>query len=146
MRMSESQERFISYSLSNLLPEDSKLVLDNKLRILSQLRPLDEACSIVEQQQFSDQEWVLLREVLATHPYFCPFANLLAAQTGTSLEECQRVVNRALEEREEGDLDTVLRPVRNTLSRCRLKTRHFGLDIRSMIETGYMLMPDNRPN
>ena len=142
MRMSELQERFISYGLSNLLPEDSKLVLDNELRILSELRPLGEACNIVEQQQFTDQEWILLCMALASHPYYCPFADLLAAQTGRPLEKCQRAVNRALEE---GDIDAVMRPVRNTLSRCRLKTRPFGLDIRSMIETGYVLMPD-RPN
>ncbi len=142
MRMSEAQKRFISYSLSNLLPEDSKLVLDNELRILSELRPLGEACDIVEQQQFTDQEWILLCTVLASHPYYCPFADLLSAQTGKSLEKCQRVINRALEE---GDIDVVMRPVRNILSRCRLKTRPFGLDIRSMIETGYVLMPD-RPN
>jgi len=34
-----------------------------------------------------------------------------------------------------------MRPVRNLLGRARLKLRPFGIDIRSMIQKGYMLIP-----
>ena len=33
-----------------------------------------------------------------------------------------------------------MRPVRNVLSRTRLKTRAFGIEISSILETGYILM------
>ena len=114
------------------------MVLDAQLRILTQLQIQDDA-SIIEQQQFTEAEWYLFREVLAAYPYYCPFANLLSAQTSWSLERSQKAVNRAIDE---GDIDALMRPVRNTLSRVRIKLRFFGLDARSVIETGYMLMPE----
>jgi hypothetical protein len=33
-----------------------------------------------------------------------------------------------------------MRPVRNVLSRTRLKVRSFGIEISSILETGYVLM------
>lgn len=138
---SETHERFSSYSLSGLLPENHALVLDHELRVLTQFQTVGQACTIVEQQQFTDQEWELLCALIETYPYYCPFAHLLAAKEGKSLSRCEQVVNRALNE---GDINEVMRPTRNILSRVRLKLHCFGIDIRSMIETGYMLLPDKQ--
>lgn len=40
-----------------------------------------------------------------------------------------------------GIWDQVLRPARNTMSRVRLKINDIGIDITSIVETGYMLTP-----
>ncbi len=45
----------------------------------------------------------------------------------------------------EGIWDQEMRPVRNVLSRTRLKMRTFGFDISSILETGYILMFESRP-
>jgi hypothetical protein len=43
---------------------------------------------------------------------------------------------------DEGDIDDIMRPVRNLLHRARIKLHRFGLDVRSIQETGYMLVHD----
>lgn len=138
---SDIPERFSSYSLTGLIPENHALVLDHALRVLTQFQTVDQARTIVEQQQFTDQEWELLCALIETYPYYCPFACLLAAKEGKSLKRCEQVVNRALDE---GDINEVMKPVRNILSRVRLKMHCFSIDIKSMIETGYMLLPDEQ--
>jgi hypothetical protein len=47
---------------------------------------------------------------------------------------------RLQEAQESGIWDQEMRPVRNVLSRTRLKTRTFGIEISSILETGYILM------
>jgi hypothetical protein len=39
-----------------------------------------------------------------------------------------------------GTWDHEMRPLRNVLSRTRLKIKDFGMDILSILETGYILM------
>jgi hypothetical protein len=139
---SRQDERFLNYSLAGLLPQESRFVLDAELHVFSQLAPLSENCTIVEQQQLTAVEFDILSTVLSQHPYYCPLVNLLAAYRHSSVERCLPLLTRALEE---GELEYVMRPVRGLVSRVRAKLRPFGLDIRSMLETGYMLLPDDKP-
>lgn len=138
---SDNSERFSRYSLSGLLPENNAVVLDHELRILTQFQTVGQARTIVEQQQFAAQEWELLSALIENYPYHCPFAHLLAAKEGKSLSRCEQIVNRALNE---GDINEMMKPVRNVLSRVRLKLHCFGIDMKSMLETGYMLLPDQQ--
>ncbi len=57
--------------------------------------------------------------------------------TDTTVERCRQ---RLQEAQEAGVWDQEMRPVRNVLSRTRLKTRAFGIEISSILETGYILM------
>jgi hypothetical protein len=114
-------------------------VLDRELQILTLLKEEPGDCSIIEQQQFTDQEFFLLLELFGQYPDYTPLADMLHAQTGRGLERCQQQVMRALDE---GYIDEVIRPVRNVLSRVRIKVRNFEIDIRSIMTTGYMLVPD----
>ena len=47
---------------------------------------------------------------------------------------------RLQEAQDEGLWDYTMRPVRNVLSRTRLKMRSVGVEIASILETGYVLM------
>ena len=136
--MSET-ERFANFSLTGLLPENSKLVVNREQRILTQLRSTATDCVIVEQQTLTDTEIDLVLALLEWHPYHCPLENILAAYSGRSVEQCRKQINRALEE---GLIDGLMRPARNRLSLFRPKLHVFGLDARSIIETGYMLIAD----
>lgn len=129
------EERFMTYSLSGLLPEGQTLVADAQLRILSLLGE----SQMIEQQHLTDNEYFLVMELLASYPYHCPLEQLLSTTSGRSLSRCREQVMRALEE---GSIDFLMRPTRNLLSRCRVKLHPFGIDIRSIIGTGYQLLPD----
>ena len=61
--------------------------------------------------------------------------------TGKSIEQCREKVLWGLEE---GAVDVVMRPVRNLLGRCRMKLRPFGIEIKSIVHMGYLLVPLKR--
>jgi hypothetical protein len=54
------------------------------------------------------------------------------------VERARKLLNQALED---GDVENMLKPMRNVMSRVRLKVRAMGLDIVSIYQTGYILMP-----
>jgi hypothetical protein len=132
------EERFVTYSLGDMLPEGDKIILDRELRILTQVRVPDGI--IIEQQRFTDNEYYLLIEILSSFPYYCPLEKMLSAHYGRSLERCRQDFIRA---RQDGSIDALMRPVRNVLSKVRLKIHPFALEISSILDTGYILMQDN---
>jgi len=97
--------------------------------------------TIREQQLLSVSEMAVIEPLLSNYPDYCPYEVVLCAMTGRSLEKCRE---RVLWELEEGEVNAVMRPVRNLLGRCRLKMRPFGIEIRSMIHIGYLLVPLRR--
>src|SRR6266516_4659874 len=131
----KSVERFVNYSLSDLLPEGDHVVLDRELHILSHIH-MPEGF-IMEQQSFTYNEYILLVALLESYPYFCPFATLLSTFLVRPVERCEHEIQIA--RREKGGFDTLMRPVRNNLSRIRIKLDPFGVDIKSIVETGYIL-------
>ncbi len=56
----------------------------------------------------------------------------------------ERMRRRWYAAQEEGVADSVLRPVRNVLSRVRLKVQAMGLDVVSLLDLGYQLLPLTR--
>jgi len=130
-----SSERFRPYSLSGLLQEGHRLVLDTALGILTQI---GEPCVFVQQQHVATEEMVLITELLSAFPYAALDATLLAAKTQRDLRKCQEEVNWAYDN---GEWDVVMRPVRNVISRCRLRLHPFDIDVKSIVQTGYILMP-----
>jgi DNA-binding response OmpR family regulator len=132
--LSEPDDRFISYQLKVL---EGMFIFDPETKTVTLL--VQEQPVIVEQQRFTDQEFDILKTLFDQHPEYCPLAELLAAQSARSLPQCRTEVMRALDE---GCIDEIIRPVRNLLHRARIKLRRFGLDVRSIQETGYLLVPD----
>ncbi|TMD42709.1 MAG: hypothetical protein E6I90_12525, partial [Chloroflexi bacterium] len=96
--------------------------------------------------QFTNSEICVLKPLLESYPHFCPYEVLLANfNSGNVTEQAvDRCRERLQEAQEAGDWDQEMRPVRNVLSRTRLKMQTFGIDIFSILETGYVLMFQSR--
>jgi hypothetical protein len=126
-------QRFKHFCLQ-ALTGDRVLVLNGEQCILSAVAEGE----IVEQQMLAPSEMYVIEELLKTYPEYCPNEVLLSAMTGQSIERCQEKVLWGQEERA---VDAVMRPVRNLLGRCRMKLRPFGVEIKSLTNMGYVLIP-----
>jgi hypothetical protein len=134
------------FPLQGVLPEGQTLVLNTALGTLSLLSKGDTLPRLLIQQQFTSSELSLLLPLLEQFPHYCPYEVMFASFyngviTEETIERCRVQLQEALED---GCWDQQLRPVRNVLSRIRFKLRGFGLDIMSILETGYILMVTSR--
>ena len=149
--LQENAEEVLHFSLQGLLPVGHTLALNTILGTLSHLAcENDRPCMLME-QQFTTSEICVLLPLLEAYPYYCPYEVLLASfNSGRATETTiARSRKRLQEAQEAGVWDQEMRPVRNVLSRTRLKTRAFGIEISSILETGYILMQmprHKRPN
>jgi hypothetical protein len=98
--------------------------------------------AIVAACQLTWQEWFVLLPVIASYPDFCPYNVMHAAFnkaciTEENIVEAQEILNSATASKK---WDAEVRPLRNVLSRARLKIQAaFHLDVYSIFETGYLL-------
>jgi hypothetical protein len=141
-------EQILYYTLQDALPEGHALVLNTRLGTLSYLQTVDGKWPrMLVQQQFTNSELSLLRPLLEHYPHYCPHETMFANfYNGTVTERTiARARERLQEAMEYGTWDHEMRPVRNVLSRTRLKIKDFGMDILSILETGYMLMVTAKP-
>lgn len=94
-------------------------------------------------QQFTPSELSLLRPLLSHYPHHCPHEVMFASfsQNTTAEEVVAHTRLRLQKAIEDGTWDHEMRPLRNVLSRMRLKLKDFGLDVLSILETGYLLLP-----
>jgi hypothetical protein len=131
-----------------LLPASHTLVLNRKLGTLSYLSKGTDHPRLVMQQQFTTSELSLLLPLLELYPDYCPYEVMFASfYNGTITEETVELCRQRLYEAlERGTWDQQLRPLRNVLSRTRMKLRAFGIDISSILETGYILIINAGPD
>lgn len=136
----------IHFTLNNLLPAGHTLALNLALGTLSLLNYGKDGPELMAQQQFTDSEICVLKPLLESYPHFCPYEILLASFNSMRVtdKEVARSRERLQEAQEAGVWDHEMRPVRNVLSRTRLKMHAFKVDIFSILETGYVLMPRSR--
>jgi len=140
--LQESNEEILHFSLQGLLPVGHSLALNTTIGTLSHLVCKQDRPHMLTEQQFTTSEICVLMPLLESYPYYCPYEVLVASfntgrVTDTAVERCRE---RLQEAQEAGIWDQEMRPVRNVLSRTRLKTRAFGIEISSILETGYILM------
>lgn len=144
--MTQQQENAIVYfTLETLLPECHALAVNFALGTLCLLAPSN--CEqpyplLLAEQQFTTNELCVLLPLLQHSPHYCPYEVLLASfyhgnTDETAIERSRTRLNEALVA---GIWDQEMRPLRNILSRTRLKMRGFSLEIASIFETGYVLM------
>ena len=134
----------LHYSLEGLLPTGHTLATNVLLGTVS-LIAQDATWPyprLVAEQQFTMSEVSLLLPLLDSHPHYCPYEVLLASFdhrriTEATIERCRE---RLQEAQDEGLWDYTMRPIRNVLSRTRLKMRVVGVEINSILEIGYILM------
>ena len=141
-------EQILYFTLQDALPDGHTLVLNIRLGTLSYLHTDDGRWPrMLVQQQFTNSELSLLRPLLDHYPHYCPHEVMFANFYNGTVSE--KTIARARERLQEaldyGTWDHEMRPVRNVLSRTRLKLKDFGLDVLSILETGYMLMVTPRP-
>lgn len=137
----QESEDILHFTLNGLLPKGHTLALNTNLGILSQLFCDNGLSRLLGQQQFTTSEIYVLLPILEAHPYYCAYETLLASYNHGKVTEVNVARYRTLleEAQEAGVWDQEMRPVRNVLSRARLKLHSFGIDIISLHETGYML-------
>ncbi len=140
--MQDSNEEILHFSLQGLLPAGHMLALNTTLGTLSHLAYIQDRPRMFMEQQFTTSEICVLMPLLEAHPYYCPYEVLLSSFNNGRITEASvaRCRERLQEAQEAGVWDQEMRPVRNVLSRTRLKTRAFGIEISSILETGYILM------
>ncbi len=137
-----SMESVMHFSLPGLLPQDQILALNQALGVLSCLSYNHEGPRLLAQQLFTSSELSVLRPLIESYPDYCPYEVLFASfNYGGYISEKNVLESRKMlqEAMEDGTWDQELRPLRNVLSRTRLKLRDFGIEINSILETGYML-------
>ncbi|GAC1349746.1 MAG: hypothetical protein NVSMB27_25740 [Ktedonobacteraceae bacterium] len=136
----------VHYPLPGLLKANHTLALNTPLGTLSLLSYSVDGPRLIAEQQFTDSEICVLKPLLESHPHFCPYEVLLASFNSGNVTELAiaRCRQRLHEAQEAGVWDQEMRPVRNVLSRTRLKMHTFEVDIFSILETGYVLMQRSR--
>jgi hypothetical protein len=141
----QRDEEIRYYCITELLPAGHTLALNVFLGTLV-LIAQDAAWPyprLMAEQQFTESELSLLLPLLNSHPRYCPYEVLLASfdhrmVTEAAIERCRE---RLQEAAAEGQWDYTMRPMRNVLSRTRLKMRSFGIEVNSILEIGYCLLP-----
>lgn len=135
-------DQYQRFSLSGLLPPGHVLVLNMVLGTLSRLYIVGDLPHMLIEQQFTTTEITCLVPLLGQFPYYCPYENLHASwyHGGTSERQVNRSRQTLIEAEEAGVWDSEMRPIRNVLSRMRLKLREMAIDISSILRTGYLLV------
>ena len=139
-----AEDEISHFTLDNLLPDNHTLALNLSLGTLSLIANSRESSYplLLAEQQFTTSEMCVLIPLLKHYPHFCPYEVLLASfyNGNTNEKTIERSRSRLYEAQLEGIWDQEMRPVRNVLSRARLKMRSFNIEISSILETGYVLM------
>jgi hypothetical protein len=143
-REKRGQEKIFHFSLQGALPPGHALVLNLEFGTLFYLECWDSTQPrLVQQQQLTRTEISVLLPLLEFFPYYCPYEFLYASFYGDGqVNEANTAdARRHLQEAEQdGMWHQEMRPVRCALSRTRQKVRSFGIDISSLLATGYMLV------
>ena len=125
----DEKSDILHFPLQGFLPTDRTLALNTLIGTLSHLSCVDNQPVMLGEQQFTTSEISVLLPLLEAYPYYSPYEVLLASfNTGRTNEAAvARARKRLLEAQDAGIWDQEMRPVRNVLSRTRLKTRAFGI-------------------
>lgn len=129
-------ERFVSYTLSGLLPDGSRITINTIPPHTATLVESDGTFS--EQETFTPVEYDLVMVLFSSYPYYAPREELLYAYSGRSVEDCRARIQQAVEA---DNMDLVMKDVRNILSRTRLKLHALGVSAVAVLELGYLLKP-----
>src|SRR5438552_14665614 len=136
-RENNPMDRFKVYTHEKLFSEGAILILDMELGILTLLTDT----TVTEQQILTPSEMYIVEALLDSYPDYCPHEVMLSAMTGKSLEKCRERVLWGLNN---GAIDLVMHPVRNLLARCRMKLNPFDIHVKSMLNTGYIIVSSKR--
>jgi hypothetical protein len=156
-RQQEARD-ILHHSLPGLLPAGYRIAVHRRFGTVTVITCTQEEeasassevrASMTHQQSFTPAELSLLLPLIEAYPDYCPSEVLLAHYTSgewrpLTTEEVTAARKRLRRAEQAGTSEDLLRPLRNLLSRTRLKLHGVGLTITSLLETGYQLMPLER--
>lgn len=134
MEEQQTEDRFLTFGLSGLLPDGAKIRLDSITRIVTRI---EADGSFSEQVTFPPGEYDVFVALLSAHPYYSSREALLSAYSRRSLADCIKRINDA---QDANDVDLAIKQVRGVLHRARAKMHCLGLEAQAIVDTGYMLM------
>lgn len=138
-----SKQDILHFPAPGLLPGEPVLAVHRRLGTLVCFSSSQQGHPrLIGEQQFSPLELAVLIPLLEAYPDYCPTEVLLAHWTsGGSVSEqtITRTRERLYVALEEGRWAQATRPVRGVISHVRLKLHQIGLDIGSIMQTGYLL-------
>ncbi|HTI14435.1 MAG TPA: hypothetical protein VL461_07695 [Dictyobacter sp.] len=142
-------DKILHFSLQDSLPPGHTMALNTSFGTLSYL-VCDEMSipRLVRQEQFTHTEMSVLMPLLELFPYYCPYEVLYASFYGGGKADEEQIAQARThldDAMVNGTWDQEMRPIRCALSRTRLKMRSFGVDISSILATGYILMVASHP-
>ena len=135
-------EEIMHFSFASILPDNATLALHPIKKTLAYLIDDDGRPRMEHIEVFTDTEMRVILPLLENAPSYCPHEVLYASlnRGNTTEATVARCRQRLLEAQEAGVWEHEIRPTRNTISRARLKLRAFGIDVKSIIDTGYLLV------
>jgi hypothetical protein len=132
----------VNLPLEQVLPEGVVFAVHRELGFVAILTYNGQSPQMTAAQFFTLVEMATLLPLLVSHPDYCPNEYLLASFLGGTTEQnIERSRNRLLSAKERGEWDLLMRPMRNALSRVRHKLNTLHIDVRSIFETGYVVLP-----
>lgn len=134
-------ENILHFSFASLLPDGAVFAIHPTKKTLAYLTDDDGRPRMQHIEIFTDVEMRVLLPLFEETPSYCPhevlYASYMRGNTADStVAKCRKFLQEA---QMSGVWDQEIRPVRNAMSRARLKLRAFGIDVRSIIDTGYLL-------
>jgi hypothetical protein len=135
-------ESIIHLPLEQVLPDGLVLGLHRDLGIAVLLTCNEQNPRMRAVPFFPPSEMATLMPLLVSYPDYCPNEQLLASFSGGTTEGAiEKARIQLLRAKERGEWEMMMRPMRNALSRVRMKLNTLGIDVRSIFETGYLLRP-----
>jgi hypothetical protein len=131
-RQEDQSQALLHLPLAGLLPADQKLVINAPIRTATLFSFISEGeAQIVAQQQFSPNGMRVLVPLLAAYPNYCPYETLLVALFSLTLDEARQQLHEIR--------GIVLRSIRRAIGSLATGLRAFGLRVRSVRSTGYLV-------
>jgi len=138
----DKAESILHLSLEQVLPNGAVLAMHLDLGFAVLLTCNEQTPHMKAAQSFPPSEMATLMPLLVSYPDYYPNEFLLASFSGGTTEaDIEKARNRLLRAKERGEWELMMRPMRNALSRVRMKLNRLGIDVRSIFETGYLLRP-----
>ncbi len=135
-------DRILHLHLEGILSDGVVLVVHLDLGFVALLESRGQHPQMTAAQFFPPFEMATLVPLVVSHPDYCPNEHLLASFSGGSTQkDIEQARIRLLRAKERGEWDLFMRPMRNSLSRVRIKLNTLQIDVRSIFETGYLLRP-----
>jgi hypothetical protein len=141
------EEEIEHFTLGDMFPTGHVFALHLPLKTLTHLRldPDFPYPKLLAQVQFTERELDLVQPLYQNYPQFVPYEVMWVCYNRGFAYLNERTLTKArqrLEEArlEEGLWDAEMRPMRNVVTRTRSKLHEVGLEVVSMLATGYMLM------